>query len=78
MLKTIPSDKISGTKNVLFFLSRVPTHYSFTFNLRLLYELKDQVCLYKTVCDIFHFQFGYIFIKLYIFVQQNKLMTLKR
>ena len=65
MLKRIPSDKISSTNNALFFLSRAPIHYSFTFNLRFLYELKHQVRLSKTVCRIF------VFIKVYIFVQQN-------
>ena len=71
MLKKIPSDKINGTKNALFFLSRAPTHHSFTFNLRFLYELKHKVRLSKTVCGIFHFQFRFVFIKVYIFVQQN-------
>ena len=52
MLKKFPSDKINGTKNVLFFLSRAPTHHSFTFNLRFLYELKHKVCLSKAVCGI--------------------------
>ena len=36
MLKEFPSNKINGTKNALFFLSRAPTHRSFTFDLRLL------------------------------------------
>ena len=35
--KEIPSDKINGTKNVLFFLSQAPTHDSFTFNLWFLF-----------------------------------------
>ena len=30
MLKKFPSDKINGTKNALYFLTRAPTHYSFT------------------------------------------------
>ena len=71
MLKKFPSDKINGTKNALFFLSRAPTHHSFTFNLRFLYELKHKVRLSKTVCGIFHFRFRFVFIKVYIFVQQN-------
>ena len=66
MLKKFPSDK-----NALFFLSRAPTHHSFTFNLRFLYELKHKVRLSKTVCGIFHFRFRFVFIKDYIFVQQN-------
>ena len=47
--KKIPLDKITGTKNAFFFLSRAPTHHSFTFNLRFLYELKRKVRLSKTV-----------------------------
>ena len=71
MLKKFPSDKINGTKNALFFLSQAQTHHSFTFNLRFLYELKHKVCLSKTVYEIFHFGFPFVFIKVYIFVQQN-------
>ena len=36
MLKRFPLDKISGTKNALFFLSRAPIHHSFIFNLNLI------------------------------------------
>ena len=68
MLKRIPSDKINGTKNVLLFLSRAPTHHSFTFNLRFLYELKHKVLFSKTVCGIFPFRFRFVFMKVYIFV----------
>ena len=71
MLKKFSSDKINGTKNAHFFLSRAPTHHSFTFNLRFLYELKHTVRLSKTVCEISHFRFDFVFIKVYIFVQQN-------
>ena len=71
MLKKFPSVKINGTKNALFFLLRAPTHHSFTFNLRFLYELKRKVLLSKTVCGIFHIRFRFFFIKVYIFVQQN-------
>ena len=31
-LKKSPSDKINGTKDALFFLSRAPTHLSFLLN----------------------------------------------
>ena len=71
MLKKFPLGKINGTKNALFFLSRAPTHHSFTLNLRFLYELKRKVGLSETVCEIFHFRFLFIFIKVYIFFQQN-------
>ena len=50
---------------------QAPTHHSFTFNLRFLYELKYKVSLSKTVCGIFHFRFRFDFIKVCIFVQQN-------
>ena len=72
MLKKFSLDKINGTKNALFFLLRAPTHHSFTFNLRFLYELKHKVRLSETVCGIFHFRFHFIFIKVHIFVQQNE------
>ena len=55
MLKKIPWDKINGTKNGLFFLSRAPTDHGFTFNLRFLYELKHKVHFPKPDCGIFHF-----------------------
>ena len=71
MLKNNPLDKINGRKNALFFLSRALAHHSFTFNVRFLYELKHKVRLPKTVCGIFHFRFRSVFIKVYIFVQQN-------
>ena len=71
MLKKFPSDKINGTKNALFFLSRAPTHHSFNFNLRFLYELKRKVGYSETMSGIFHFWFRFVFVKVYIFVQQN-------
>ena len=71
MFKKISSDKINGTKNVLFFLLGAPTHLSFNFNSRLLHELKRKVCLSKSVFGIFHFRFRLVFIKVHIFVQQD-------
>ena len=71
MLKKLPSDKINSAKNALFFLSQAPTHHSSTLNLQFLYELKYKVRLSKTVFEIFHFQFRFVFIKIYISVQQN-------
>ena len=53
------------------FLLRVPTHHTFTFNLRFLYELNHDVHLSKTVRGIFHFRFRLVFIEVYVFVQQN-------
>ena len=72
MFKKNPSGKTSITKNALFFPSRAPTHHRFTFNLRFLYEPKHKIRLSKTVCRIFHFRFLFVFIKVYIFVQQNE------
>ena len=62
-----------------FFLLRAPTHHSFTFILRFLYELNHKFCLSKTVHGIFHFPFHFVFIKVYIFVQQKYMnfLTLK-
>ena len=70
MSKKFPSGQDEWYKKS-FFLLRVPTHHSFTFNLRFLYELKHKVRLSETVCGIFHFHFSFIFMKVYIFVQQN-------
>ena len=61
MLKKISSDKINGSKNALYFLSRDSTHHSFTFNLQFLYELKRKVHLSKTVSEIFHYRFSFVF-----------------
>ena len=71
MSKKFPSGKVNVTKNAFFFLSRVPTHHSFTFNSQLIYELKHKVCLFEIVCVIFHFRLRFVFIKVYIFVQQK-------
>ena len=71
ILKKFLLRKINGTKSVLFLLSRAPTHHNFTFELQFLYELKHKICLFKTVCVIFHFRFRFFFIKIYIFDQQN-------
>ena len=71
MLKKCPSDKINVTKNALFFLSEAQTYHSFTFKTRFLYELKHKSRLSKTACGIFHFRFRFVFIKVYILVQQK-------
>ena len=71
MFTKFPLDKINGRKNARFFLSRAPTHHSFTFNFRFLYELINKVCLSKIVCGILHFGFRFVLIKVYVFVQQN-------
>ena len=71
MLKKFPSEKINGTNNTFFFLSRAQNHNSFTFNLRFLYELKHKIRLSKTVCGVFNFWFRLVFIEVYIIAQQN-------
>ena len=71
MLKKIPSDKINVTKNVLFFLSRVPACHSFSLNSRFLFELKHKVRFSKKMCGVFHFQFRFVFIKVYIIFEQK-------
>ena len=71
MLEKFAFDKMNGTKNTFFFLSRALPHHSFSFNLRFLYEVKHKLPPSKTVCGIFHFRFRFVFIKDYIFVQQN-------
>ena len=70
-LKKLTLDKINVVKNALFFLSRAPTHHSFTFNWKFLYELKQMIHFSKTGCGIFHFRFRLVVIELYIFVQQK-------
>ena len=65
--------KISfGSKYALIFLSRAPTYHSFSFNSRFLYELKNKVCLSRSVRGIFHFQFRFHFIKAYTFAFNKK------
>ena len=71
MLKKCPSEKINVTKTELFFYHELRTRQSCTFNSRFLYELKGKVSLSKSVCGIFHFRFCFVFIKIYVFVQQK-------
>ena len=71
MFKKFSSGKINVTKNAIFFLSRHPTYHIFNFNLQFLYALKHMVLLSKIVCGISHFQFRFVFVKLYIFAQQK-------
>ena len=48
------------------FFFRELQRISFTFNL---YELKLKVLVSKTECGVLHFQFCFVFIQVYIFVQ---------
>ena len=69
--KNFPSGKINCTKNIPFFLLRAPAHHSFIFNRRFLNELKHKVHVSKNVRGIFNFRFRFVFINVYIFVQQK-------
>ena len=62
MLKKILSHKVNGTKNAFSFLWRAPTYHGFDFNLRFLYELKQKIRIFKSICGIFYFQFRFDFI----------------
>ena len=66
MSKKFPSGQDERYKKS-FFLLRVPTHHSFTFNLRFLYELKHKVCLSKpcvgfSIFDSVSFLLKFIFL----------------
>ena len=77
VLKKFPLDKISSTKNTLSFFRELQR--SFTFNFQLLYELKCKICHSKTVCQIFHYWFCSVFIKVYCCVTKcMDSLTLKR
>ena len=76
MLKIFPSDKTNVTKNTLSLLSEAPTHNSFTFNSRFLYELKLKVHLCERVCGIFLSQCCLIFISSLYFCLSKRVDTL--
>ena len=76
MIKKFPSGKIKGTKDAFFFLSRAPTHHTFTFNLQFLYELKHKVRLSKTVW-IFYFRFRFVFKFIFLFNKMHGLFDFK-
>ena len=63
-------DKINGQNKCSLFSFASSNSSQFTFCLRFLHELKHKVHLSKTVCGIFHCRFRFIFIKVYIFIQQ--------
>ena len=78
MQKRISSEKINNAKNALSFLSRAPTHESFTFNLRFLYRLKHKVRLSKTICGIFDFRSRLLLLKFIIlFKKMHELFNFK-
>ena len=69
MLKKLPLEEIDGTKNALLFLLRAPAFHIFTFNFifnffLLLYELKHNIRLSKTMSGIFNFDPVLLLLKL--------------
>ena len=79
IFKKISSGKINGTKTVHFFLSRALTRHSFTFNLRILYELKHQVRLSKAMWDFpFSIPFRFCDILYFCLPKCMDSLTLKR
>ena len=78
-MKKLPYDKISGTKNPIFFLLRDSTHHRFTFNLLFLYELKHISRLSKTVTGIFYFRLRFVLLKfIFLFNRMHELFDFKR
>ena len=78
MLKKIPSDKINGTKNALFFLLQTPTHHSFTFNLQFLYELKHKSRLSKQCMGFFIFDSVSLLLKfMFLFNKMHEVFDFK-
>ena len=78
-VKKNSSGKINGTKGTFFSFSRAPTHYSFTFDSRFSYELKQKACISKTVRGNSLFRFCFVFIEVYFFsIKCMDSLTLKR
>ena len=70
ILKNFPSDKINGTKNVFFFLCELQ------LIIVSLLICDSYICwssrfVFLKLCGIYYFRFRFVFIKVYIFVQQN-------
>ena len=75
-LTIVTSKKISKMSNYvlilsIFFLIMRIRNLQCTFNIQFLYDLRHKIRLSKIVCGIFHFRFRFVFIKVYIFLQQN-------
>ena len=76
ILQKLPSDNTNGTKNALFFFRELQL-------ITLLFLICDSSMGWSTMfvslklCGIFNFRFHFVFVKVYIFVQQNE-WTLKR
>ena len=52
-------------------LFRVPSRHSFPFNSQFLYALENKFRFCKSVYGISRFQLHFVFIRVYIFVQQK-------
>ena len=66
--KRFPYGKINVRKSALFFCLRASAHHGFIFDSRFLYELKHKIYnLPKIVRGISHFQFRFVFAKVYFF-----------
>ena len=75
-LTIVTSKKILKMSNYvlilsIFFLIMRIRNLQCTFNMQFLYDLRHKIRLSKIVCGIFHFRFRFVFIKVYIFLQQN-------
>ena len=75
-LTIVTSKKILKMSNYMlilsiFFLIMRIRNLQCTFNMQFLYDLRHKIRLSKIVCGIFHFRFRFVFIKVYIFLQQN-------
>ena len=68
MFRKFPLDKINGTKNALFFFASSNLS-QFLLLICNFYELKHKVRFSKPVCGILDFQFPFVLIKVYIFVE---------
>ena len=65
-------------KNAVFFLLRAPTHHTFTFNLRFLYELKHKFRLSKLYMGFPIFDFTSLLLKfVFLFNKMHGLFDLK-
>ena len=84
MLRKLPLDKINNTKNALFFLLRAlycdKTQMLKKFPSEKINVTKNALFFpsqapphhsFTFMCGIFHFRFRFVFIRVYIFAQQN-------
>ena len=77
MLQKFHSDKINGTKNALFFLSRALTN-QFTINSRFYYELKHMFISLKLCVGFFIFDFVSFLLSIFLFNKKHGLFWLSQ